>query len=69
MEVFSDVVTPSRISGIRRRHSLQQKEEEASCKSTLAATADDALYDYEPSSKLLKAESPGEACVMSPSKR
>jgi hypothetical protein len=34
----------------------------------MAATADEALYEYEPSSKLLKAESPGEACI-SPSKR
>jgi hypothetical protein len=67
LEVFGDVVTPSRI-GIRRRHSLQQKDEEdRSCKSTMAATADEALCDYEPCSKLLKAESPGEAC-MSPSK-
>ncbi|KAI6237290.1 hypothetical protein M3Y95_00249500 [Aphelenchoides besseyi] len=65
-EIFPKLVTPSaetfRRSGVRRRHSLQQKDEEASCRSILAATADEALCDYEPSNKLLKPDSPGEAC-------
>ena len=47
----------------RRRRSIQQADEEGSCESTLAATADEALYEYEPCSKLLKAESPGQASV------
>ncbi|KAI1720717.1 right handed beta helix region domain-containing protein [Ditylenchus destructor] len=43
---------------VRRRHSLQ-KEEEASCRSTMAATAEEA--PFEPCSKLFKPDSPGEA--------
>uniref|UniRef100_A0A915EMP9 F-box protein 11 n=1 Tax=Ditylenchus dipsaci TaxID=166011 RepID=A0A915EMP9_9BILA len=63
-EFSQDVITPSadtfRRMAVRRRHSLQQKDEEASCRSTLAATADEALF--EPSSKFAKPDSPGEAC-------
>lgn len=51
----------SRRMAVRRRHSLQQKDEEASCRSTMAATADEAIF-FEPSTKFLKADSPGEAC-------
>ena len=43
---------------VRRRHSLQ-KDEEESCRSTLAATADETLS--QPLSKFLKPDSPGEA--------
>lgn len=50
----------SRRMAVRRRHSLQQKDEEASCRSTMAATADEAIF-FEPSTKFLKADSPGEA--------
>lgn len=61
---FSKVLTPSnsenfRRLAVRRRHSLQQKDEEGSCWSTMAATADEALF--EPSTKFLKPDSPGEA--------
>lgn len=65
-ELNKGVITPSsenfRRFAVRRRHSLQQKDEEASCRSTMAATADDAILFCEPSSKFLKADSPGEAC-------
>lgn len=45
---------------VRRRHSLhQQKDEDGSCASTMAATADEGLY--EPPNKFFKPESPGEA--------
>lgn len=50
----------SRRMAVKRRHSLQQKDEEASCRSTMAATADEAIF-FEPSTKFLKADSPGEA--------
>jgi hypothetical protein len=66
-EFNQSVITPSesfRRLAVRRRHSLQQKDEEASCRSTMAATgeADEALF--EPSSKFAKQakpDSPGEA--------
>lgn len=61
---FGKALTPSntenfRRLAVRRRHSLQQKDEEGSCRSTMAATADEALF--EPSTKFLKPDSPGEA--------
>lgn len=43
---------------VRRRHSLQHQSEDASCRSSLAATADEAS---EPPSKFMKPDSPGEA--------
>lgn len=42
----------------RKRHNLQQQSEDGSCRSSLAATADEAS---EPPSKFFKADSPGEA--------
>lgn len=63
-EFAKAALTPSnsenfRRLAVRRRHSLQQKDEEGSCWSTMAATADEALF--EPSTKFLKPDSPGEA--------
>nr|CAD2147798.1 unnamed protein product [Meloidogyne enterolobii] len=46
------------MAAYRKRHNLQQQNEDASCRSSLAATADEAS---EPPSKFLKADSPGEA--------
>jgi F-box protein 11 len=50
----------SRRLNAKKRHCLQQKDEDGSCRSTLAATADEALF--EPCTKILKPDSPGEAC-------
>ena len=46
------------MAAYRKRHNLQQQSEDASCRSSLAATADEAS---EPPSKFFKADSPGEA--------
>jgi hypothetical protein len=43
----------------RKRHNLHHPNEEASCRSSLAATADEAAS--EPPSKFTKPDSPGEA--------
>lgn len=43
---------------VKRRHSLQHQSEDASCRSSLAATADEASA---PPSKFFKPDSPGEA--------
>jgi len=43
----------------RKRRSYPKDDDDGSCKSTLAATADEALF--EPSTKVLKPDSPGEA--------
>jgi hypothetical protein len=57
--LVTDVCEFKRVA-VRRRHSLQQKDEEASCASTLAATAD----VFEPLNKMPKPDSPGEASCM-----
>uniref|UniRef100_A0A7E4VDI4 F-box domain-containing protein n=1 Tax=Panagrellus redivivus TaxID=6233 RepID=A0A7E4VDI4_PANRE len=57
--------TPSTPEGSHRRHALRRRrsypkdDDDGSCKSTMAATADEALF--EPSIKTLKPDSPGEA--------
>uniref|UniRef100_A0A914YU71 Uncharacterized protein n=1 Tax=Panagrolaimus superbus TaxID=310955 RepID=A0A914YU71_9BILA len=51
--------TEGRRYALRRRRSYPKDDDDGSCKSTMAATADEALF--EPSTKTLKPDSPGEA--------
>ena len=54
----SPVFIPHDLMTLRKRHNLQHQNEDASCRSSLAATADEAS---EPPSKFTKPDSPGEA--------